>query len=127
KLYDRKTKQVLHVFNAHFDHESSDARRKGAELILSRIKERAPAGPVLLMGDFNAPESDPLHAAVLGSGFTDVWRSLHRDVSVGESGTFHRFTGRGDGPRIDFIYASPFLKATEASVLREQRNNLWPS
>lgn len=127
KLYDRKTKRVLHVFNAHFDHESSDARRKGAELILSRIRDRVPAGPVLLMGDFNAPESDPLHAAVLGAGFTDVWRSLHPDVPVGESGTFHRFTGRVDGPRIDFIYASPFLKATEASVLREPNGTVWPS
>lgn len=127
KLYDRETKRVIHVFNTHFDHQSSEARRKGTDLILSRVRERAPAGPVLLMGDFNAPESDPLHTAILDAGFADVWRSLHPDAPPEKSGTFHNFTGRTDGSRIDFIYATPDLKAAEAAIVTSSKDGVWPS
>ena len=64
KLYDRETKQTFHFFNTHLDHASPEARQKGTALILSRIAARKATGPVILTGDFNAGESDPLLAAI---------------------------------------------------------------
>lgn len=69
KLYDRETGRTFHFYNTHLDHASPEARQKGTELILSRIAARGTgAGPVMLTGDFNAAEGDPLHAAVSRRG-----------------------------------------------------------
>ncbi len=127
KLYDRKTKRTLHVFNAHLDHESAEARQKGTELILERIAKRQPAGPLLLTGDFNAREDDPLHAAIRAAGLADVWTAVHPEATPQESETIHRFTGEATGVRIDFIYATPDLKAQDAAVIRTSKDGAYPS
>ncbi len=127
KLYDRHTQRTFHFFNTHLDHASELARQKGTELILSRIAERKPAGPVLLTGDFNAPESDPLHLAIKGAGLTDVWKSLNESVPPEEAGTFHEFTGVTNRARIDFVYATPDLRGLEAVIVRSSKNGNFPS
>lgn len=127
KLYDRATKKTFHFFNTHLDHASPEAREKGTALILSRIAARKAAGPVVLTGDFNAPDSDPLHAAIKRAGFGDTWRSLHPDTPSEESGTFHQFRGGKNGSRIDFIYATPDLKAAESEIVRSSKSGVYPS
>ena len=101
KLYDRETKQTFHYFNTHLDHASPEARQKGTALILSRIAARKAAGPAILTGDFNAPESDPLHAAIKEAGFGDVWRSVNARPPPAESGTFPPFNRGNNGSRRD--------------------------
>ena len=127
KLYDRETKQTFHFFNTHLDHASPEARQKGTELILSRIAQRKPEGPVILTGDFNAPETDPLHAAIKGAGLADVWRTANPDTPPEESGTFHEFTGVTSRARIDFVYATPDLKVIDAAIVRSSLNGNYPS
>ena len=127
KLYDRETKRTFHFFNTHLDHASPEARQKGTELILARITLRQPQGPVILMGDLNAPDDDPLHASIKTAGFTDVWRTANPDAPAEESGTFHNFTGMADRSRIDYIYATPDLKIVESAILRSSLNGNYPS
>jgi len=127
KLYDRETKKTFHFFNTHLDHASPEARQKGTELILSRIAARNAAGPVILTGDFNAPESDPLHASVKAAGLGDVWLSLNAGAPAEESGTFNQFTGVKNGARIDYIYATPDLKGSESEIIRSSKNGVYPS
>ena len=127
KLYDRHTQRTFHFFNTHLDHASELARQKGTELILTRIAERKPSGPVLLTGDFNAPEEDPLHASIKATGLADVWKTLNADVPPEESGTFHEFTGETHRSRIDFIYATPDLKGLESVIVRSSKNGNFPS
>lgn len=127
KLYDRHTQRTFHFFNTHLDHASELARQKGTELILTRIAERKPSGPVLLTGDFNAPEEDPLHASIKAAGLADVWKTLNADVPPEESGTFHEFTGETHRSRIDFIYATPDLKGLESVIVRSSKNGNFPS
>ena len=127
KLYDRHTQRTFHFFNTHLDHASELARQKGTELILARIAERKPSGPVLLTGDFNAPEEDPLHASIKATGLADVWKTLNADVPPEESGTFHEFTGETHRSRIDFIYATPDLKGLESVIVRSSKNGNFPS
>ena len=126
-MLDRETGKTLRVFNTHLDHESPEARQKGTELILSRIAAGPAASPVILTGDFNCVESDPAHAAIKAASLADVWRALHADVPAAESGTFHQFTGVRNGPRIDYIYASPALKPQAAEIIRSSNNGNYPS
>lgn len=127
KLYDRETKRTFHYFNTHLDHASPEARQKGTELILARIAQHAQAGPVILTGDFNAADDDPLHASIKAAGFTDVWRALNPNTPPEESGTFHDFTGLKDRSRIDFIYASPGWKPVESEIIHSALNGNFPS
>jgi len=127
KLYDRETKKTFHFFNTHLDHASPEARQKGTELILSRIAAHKGMGPVILTGDFNAVESDPLHVAIKAAGFGDVWRSLNASTPPEESGTFNQFTGVKDGSRIDYIYSTSDLKGLESVIIRSSKNGVYPS
>ena len=125
KLYDRESKKTFHFFNTHLDHASPEARQKGTELILSRITGRS--GPVVLTGDFNALDTDPLHAAIKAAGFADAWRALNADTPAEESGTFHDFSGVKSGSRIDFVYATPDLEAIDAEIVRSSKDGNFPS
>jgi endonuclease/exonuclease/phosphatase family metal-dependent hydrolase len=127
KLYDRETARIFHFYNTHLDHESPEARTKGTELILSRIAARQPAGPMMLTGDLNAREEDPLHAAIKAGGLADVWRSLYPDATAQQSETVHGFTGAATGARIDYIYASPEFAPVEAGVIRSSKDGAYPS
>jgi endonuclease/exonuclease/phosphatase family metal-dependent hydrolase len=127
KLYDREAGRTLHVFNAHLDHQSPEARQKGTELILARIAARRPAGPVILTGDFNAREGDPLHAAIEAAGLADVWRAVHPEATAEEGETIHGFTGTPTGARIDYLYASPEFTPLDAAVIRSSKDGAYPS
>ncbi|WP_367870531.1 endonuclease/exonuclease/phosphatase family protein [Luteolibacter sp. Populi] len=127
KLYDRETKRTFHFFNTHLDHASEVARQKGTELILARIAQRKPQGPVILTGDFNASDEDPLHASIKSTGLLDIWKSLNAAVPPEESGTFHEFTGATNRSRIDFIYATPDLKGLESVIVKSSLNGNFPS
>jgi endonuclease/exonuclease/phosphatase family metal-dependent hydrolase len=55
------------VFNTHLDHLSQPSRERSAGFIMGEIGRRARAGePVVLMGDFNAGETNPAVRRVKG-------------------------------------------------------------
>lgn len=58
---DNKTKQLLWIFNTHFDHMGKQARLESAKLIIKKISElNTKKYPVLVSGDFNSrPEDEP--------------------------------------------------------------------
>ena len=59
---NKKTNQVVWVFNTHFDHVGKIARIESAKLILQKIKElNVKNDPVILLGDFNLrPSEEPI-------------------------------------------------------------------
>ena len=117
------------VFNAHFDHQSQRCREKGAALILKRISERGSEAPVILTGDFNAtPENPAITAFTQGPpAFTDAWLALNAKTPAAESGTFHSFNGKHDGPRIDYIFTTPGITPLECSILHDHTGGNFPS
>ena len=146
-----ETGRRFDVFNAHFDHQSEEARRRGMAQINKRIAERPePRGHVILMGDFNAGESSwsiryaksepdvedlPDDPSTLGSDpvsgtpeivLRDTFRSIEPDAA--EPGTFHGFGGVPHGGKIDHIFIeNAGNRVLNADVWRVHRDAWYPS
>ena len=115
-LADRESGAPFYHFNTHFDHQSTEARLKGMQLIIERIAGRDPSAPFVLTGDFNAGEdSPPLLTAKNGPlPMVDTFRVLHpRQTQVG---TFNRFSGDAGGAKIDYILTTPDVKVRAAEI-----------
>ncbi len=119
----------LFFFNAHFDHQSQPAREKSAALILQRIRDRGSKAPFIFVGDLNAtPENPAITTLQKGPpALTDAWLSLHKDAPATTAGTFHDFSGKQDGPHIDYIFAPAEITAVESSILHDAKGGNFPS
>lgn len=119
--------QAFYVFNTHWDHESQEARTKSAGLMAERIEHRKhPGDPFLITGDFNCGESSgPIQALRKRLTLHDSFRIVHPKEQ--EVGTFHGWSGRKDGDKIDYIWMDPTLTALEAEIIHTQRNGRYPS
>ncbi len=125
----RRTGREIYFFNTHMDHQSQPSRERSAALIVQRLAARKPLAPVIVTGDFNAAPDNPAVAVMLKGPpvLTDAWAALHPGAKPGESGTFHNFSGRRDGSRIDYILTSGEFAAAEAAILNEAADGKWPS
>jgi len=127
--------QPILFVNSHFDHRGGEARQKSAELIRQRIANLSSIANdprVIVTGDFNTPaESAPYQAFLEGNDqLVDIYRVLHPDRAdedgAGE-GTFNAFQGKTNGPRIDWILASPTFKILSAEIERRSFDGRYPS
>ncbi|HLO97354.1 MAG TPA: endonuclease/exonuclease/phosphatase family protein [Fimbriimonas sp.] len=110
-------KEGFTFLNTHLDHESSAARAKGIALIL----EKLPANPWIMVGDLNAePDSEDLKSLTQ----SEVIRFHTASQPLG---TFHNFTGKSDGEKIDHIFSSPEWSARAIQVDRTKDEGLYPS
>jgi endonuclease/exonuclease/phosphatase family metal-dependent hydrolase len=134
RFVDKKSARSFYVYNTHMDHQSQRARNNGIELIMKVIKERTHPDPFILMGDFNASESNQVVAYLKGTGklsghcpilVVDSWRVLHPDEKVVATGS--RFNGNLDGPKIDYIFVTPDTHVSEASIVRTSKDGRNPS
>ena len=129
RVRDRTTDRRFTVYNVHWDHESQPSRERSADLLVDRITGRAHGDePVLVMGDFNAGESNPAFLTLVEAGVTglrDTFRALHPDAS--DVGTFNGFEGRRDGEKIDAILASDGWCPRSAAIVGTARDGRYPS
>ncbi|QNP68914.1 endonuclease/exonuclease/phosphatase family protein [Streptomyces roseirectus] len=115
----------FYVLNTHLDHRSQYARVRAASLIAGRMD--ALALPALLLGDFNAAaHANEVYDTLLGAGLVDTWDSA---PARGPSfGTFHDYRGLvADGRRIDWVLATPGIRARRAWVDTYTRGTQFPS
>jgi endonuclease/exonuclease/phosphatase family metal-dependent hydrolase len=128
-LFDKKNKKQLWFFNTHLDNIGAVARRKGIELILSKMKtlntERL---PVIFTGDLNTEPGDSL-IAYLRTQMNDT-REISLKKPFGPSGSFNGF--KHDKPvvqLIDYIFishGSPFT-VNKYAILSDSRDLKYPS
>jgi endonuclease/exonuclease/phosphatase family metal-dependent hydrolase len=129
KLADRATGRRFYVFNTHWDHMHQGSREQSALLLAERISHRrSPDLPVVLLGDFNAVETNPAVAYLSGrkavlaeaenqwnAPLTDTFQSLH----AGESArtTLHFWRGTRAGKlKVDHILVSKGAGILEAAI-----------
>ena len=126
---DLKTKKLFWVFNVHLDHIGNEARIKGVQLVLSKIKEfNTKNYPVFLMGDFNSEPDTPQIAEI--KKVMDDTREISKEKPFGPSGTFNSFKhNEAVTLRIDYIFISKNsnLKVLKYAVLSDAINLKYPS
>jgi endonuclease/exonuclease/phosphatase family metal-dependent hydrolase len=131
KLLDRATGREFFVFNTHLDHQSQQARERGAELILAMINDMAGDLPVVLAGDFNdRPGTAPYNKildAVSPIQMFDA-RLSARYSHHGPSFTYVGLDFMGvPGRIIDYIFVSPGVFVDFHAYLTDNWDGIFPS
>lgn len=104
-------------FNLHMDHVGVVARREGAKLVVSKIREIAEGSPVVLTGDFNVDQTDEIYAIFTQSGVLKDSYECSR-LRFAENGTFNDFDpALKTASRIDHVFVSPQFSVDRYGVL----------
>lgn len=102
---NNKTKQLLWVFNTHFDHMGKQARLESAKLIIKKISELNTKNyPVLVSGDFNSrPEDEPSKYMIANmQNSRSISKLVYGNVDTWNAFKFHE---KPEGC-IDYIFVS---------------------
>ena len=116
-MKDKKTGKQFYFVNTHLDHRGTEARKKGLELIVSRIAEINPKGyPMVLTGDFNVK---PDNAALkdLDSKMQSARKIAPR---TDNHPTFNNWGKIKPDMVIDYIYVSGFSACPEYHTVTEK-------
>lgn len=122
----------LCVINTHWDHVGVEARQLAARLVPTRAAELAKEMPLVLMGDMNAAEDSSEIAQLLsgdlreGVSLVDAYRIVHPERDPNEA-TFHGFTPRTKGVRIDYVFHTPEFAPKGAEIVRTSNEGRYPS
>jgi len=122
KFKDKKTAQEFYFYNLHLDHVSQPSREKSVDLILGKIKNHR---PLIVMGDFNAGENNPAILKLKSAGMADSYRKIHEQETKVK--TFHNFTGKTEGNKIDYIFVSENIQTQNAEILYHNVDGKYPS
>ena len=134
RLQELKTSKELVVYNTHLDDGSGKAREKGAEMIMKHLHGQKLKDAFIVMGDFNAAEESKAIAQVKGTGAfvnavypkaVDPFRVLNPEAK--NVGTYHGFSGKDSGAKIDYIFVPKSAQVLEASILKTNKNGRYPS
>lgn len=101
-LKDKATEKEFVVFNTHLDHVSDEARIKGIQVVLDKIKE-FDSRPAILMGDLNAEESSETYKSATES-FLDAKYQTENTMT---SCTYQNWGEALDRNCIDYVMISP--------------------
>jgi endonuclease/exonuclease/phosphatase family metal-dependent hydrolase len=114
------------MYNVHWDHESQPSRERSAQFLIEQIAARsAPDNPVIVVGDFNAGETNPALQYLTANDLSDTFRTVHPNASA--VGTFNAFRGDTSGEKIDAILTSPRWTVIDAAIVRTNRDGRQPS
>ena len=127
RFREKETFRTFYIFNTHFDHEGSFARKKSAELILKKITEISDRkDPVLLCGDFNLTQ-DEKPMVLIQQKLKDS-RHVSINAPKGPVGTFNGFDFHSTlENRFDYIFVNKLVDVINYNVLNDSREGRYPS
>ena len=100
-LQERSSQKSFVVFNTHLDHVSDEARIKGIEVVLDKIREFGDLSAVI-MGDFNAKEGSNTYESV-----TEHFLDARYEAPVTtDAPTYQGWGEAKDKRRIDYFMIS---------------------
>lgn len=132
QLKDKTTHMSFYVYNVHLDNWSQHSREKSVRLLAKKIAERKTTDPFILMGDFNMESNNPAmeyleqirnHDSF--AAMINTWQSLHSEKT--KTGTYHKFTGSRNCPKIDHISTSEYAQVIDSKIDRYKENGKYPS
>jgi endonuclease/exonuclease/phosphatase family metal-dependent hydrolase len=132
KFKDKKTGKVFFIFNTHFDHIGTEARRNSALLIKRTIDSVCSGRPVIITGDFNSSIDSEPYSIITSTGGSKYQFKNSENISLtkheGPEGTFTGFdTGKDPTGPIDFIFVSRGIKVNSHKTISAKFNNHYPS
>ena len=94
----------IDVYDTHLHHtaEGGSIRREQIEDLLGFIRSTRGDGPVIVMGDFNAPTDAP-EMRPMDAGYTDAYAAVHMDAAARARTTLNPELGH-TARRIDHIF-----------------------
>lgn len=125
-LQDKKNKQKFFVFNTHFDHQGTLARKNAAILILDKIETiNTKKYPCILMGDFNGDENTAW-IQLLSHKMIDS--KTISPLVFGPNATFNGFQyDEIPTERIDFIFVNAQIIVKKYATLVHSEKKRFPS
>jgi endonuclease/exonuclease/phosphatase family metal-dependent hydrolase len=117
---DKHTDRHLRVYNTHYDHVGSIARKESSRLILEHIKDTAGELPVLLMGDLNVNPTEEAARLLMSepSRLRDAI-DLAAIPHYGPRSTWNAFREIAPDRRIDFIAVSEEFTVRRHAILTD--------
>lgn len=117
RFEDKDTKWRFWVFNLHMDHRGVVARREGAKLVLSRIRQMCGDDPYILTGDFNVDQKNEIYSIIMDSGMLqDAFHTAKHKMA--ETGSMNYFNpDYKTDCRIDHVFLSPDFKVHTYGLL----------
>ncbi|MEJ6829035.1 MAG: endonuclease/exonuclease/phosphatase family protein [Akkermansiaceae bacterium] len=123
KLKRKSDQKTITILNTHWDHRGQKSRERSAKLIFAYFKAKP---NLILMGDFNATETNPALKKLKGAGYTNAFLSLHQASQ--DRGTFHPWNGKGKPTgTIDHIFYQGDFSVKKSWIERHHEGTKWPS
>ena len=110
------------IYNLHLDHESQNAREEAVQQLLPTINRTVPS---VVMGDFNAEESNPCIADMRAGAFRDTFRVVHPAAS--QVCTYHAYGSPEFTDKIDYIWVDSRWQVDQAGIVLGKVDGAWPS
>ena len=120
----------IDVYDTHLHHtaEGGSIRREQIEDLVGFIRATRGGGPVIVMGDFNAPAEAP-EMRLLDAEYTDAYAAVHADVAARSRTTLNPELGH-TARRIDHIFVERGrIEPLSAAIILDRRDpaGVWAS
>jgi len=126
-LQHKKSGKKFYFFNAHFDHQGTQARSESSKLVLEKIKKIAGAQPAIFTGDLNSSQQTEWYLTLANSGILkDTYKQVPHPYA--SNGSFNGF-GKTlqDSVIIDHIFTTRHFSATKWGILTDSYHGKYPS
>lgn len=122
----KSTKQELYYMSLHMDHIGVQARMESAKLVVEKIREICGGKPVVLTGDFNVDQTNPIYRVFTGSGIlADSYEIC--EIRYALDGTANGFDPNSfTTSRIDHVFVSPQTRVIRYGVLTDTYRTMTP-
>jgi len=127
KFKNKITKEVIYIFNTHFDHIGKKAREMSARLILKKVSDiTLESSKVIVMGDLNSePQSETVK--IFKTKLSDG-KEVTKKKFYGPFGTFNGFDINSIVKRrIDYIFIKNLNVNSYQHIDDKRLNNFWVS
>lgn len=118
-------------YNAHFWHDNENDRMTAAKAITKHVMESELDNiPVVLLGDLNCTDESPTFKYLCSekdemTTFRDSYAAIKKNNLMW--GTYHGFTGKKEGKRIDYILVNKNVQVIDSAILNEKEGDVYSS
>lgn len=135
KLFNKLDNNIYFYFNTHYAYENEEVRFRETEIFIEQIKnitqlqDLTKGKKIIISGDFNAMPREICIKLWTNSTVTNLRDTIDAIIQFPwvDYGTFHAWTGKANGTRIDYVLVSDDFELINYEIIHETRNGRYPS